>query len=667
MKRSYFPFFILGIGLFFTVLLTYYLSHQISEKDQLRFDAQTSQTRSTIENALDTYVTLLRASAGLMIASDEVTDQEFRTFVEKLDLRSRYPGVQGIGYSKKLESVDDLEGIFPTGEREEYHKIVFLEPADKRNLQAIGYDMFSEEVRREAMERARDTGLPAMTGKVTLVQEIDANIQAGFLIYVPVYDSDTIPLTVEARRELLRGFVYSPFRAGDFVNMILPQLENRLIEFAVFDSAEMNQEDLIYQTPSMAPLEHFYWTSRSQTIDLGGRQWHLLTVPSQHFIRTSERYVVPIIFFTGLLMSVGLFVLNFLQLRSQETKIEILEGITDGFISLNRKWKVTYVNQRGAAIFEKEPRDLLNNNFWNQIPSTIITECAHECKKAMIDRTARKIEAYFSQRNEWYVIRMYPSHHGLSLFFQDITTQKKLEDRKDEFISIASHELKTPLTSIRGFVQLVANKLQKDDLQPIPGYIDRIIVYIDRLNSLISELLDVSKIKAGKLELHLEQFPLRELVVEATESMQHLLHTHRLLIKGSMNETIIGDKQRLGQVLTNLLSNAVKYSPYGEKVEIHIVKQSTAFVIKVKDYGIGIKKSDQKKIFNRFYRSAKTPEEVTGLGIGLYVASEIVKYHGGHLSVSSIPGKGSTFSFTIPRHAKRKRTKKLRAQTEKLG
>lgn len=660
LERSYFPYLLLVVSLFITVALTYYIAQQISEIDQLRFDAQSDHTINTVENAFETSITILRAGSGLISASEIVTEREFRAFAEKLQLRENYPGIQGIVYAIWVTDESQREDLYPTGDRSDYTKVIHLQPLDLRNQEAIGFDMYAEPVRHEAMERALETGQTAMSGKVKLVQEIDQDVQAGFLMYVPVYEGGVVPESPEERRASIQGFVYSPFRADDFFNTLRSRVGTGLVDFAIYDRS-ISEENLLYTSAERNVPDDLLTLYTKQTpLVIGGHDLIIVTFSTPFFNRTSEQFVVPIVFFGGLVLSFILFLLNYMQLRSQESKIEILEGITDGFISVNRKWKVKYVNQRGAAIFSTSPEELLNKPFWEKAPADIRSECAKECVKTMSDRKSRRIEMFFPSRNEWYLIRIYPSHHGLSLFFQDITDRKRMEDRKDEFISIASHELKTPITSIRGFVQLASQKLEKNELEPIPGYIDRILVYIDRLNSLISDLLDVSKIKARKLELHLEKFKLNDLVYDGTESIQHLMKKHRLVIRGALHEEVVGDRQRLGQVLTNLLSNAIKYSPLGEKIEIDVKKQSRNFLISVRDYGIGIEKYDQAKIFNRFFRSNRTPEEVTGLGIGLYVASEIVKYHGGKLTVKSTPGKGSIFQFTIPRRAKRKRRRNTR-------
>jgi len=233
-SRSWIPYAVLGGALIVTFLAALYVHHTAQAKDRARFESSVVQISTTLDNRMDTYVALLRASTGLFAASHAVEQDEFRRFVKQLDLPRHYPGVQGIGFSVRVRPDERNQlvemmrrgdnaifKIWPEGDRAEYHAIVYLEPADRRNQAAIGYNMFTDPIRRAAMERARDLGLPVASGRVTLVQEIEEPKHAGFLIYAPVYRNGAKTDTVEDRRATLIGFVYSPFRAADLLTNIL--------------------------------------------------------------------------------------------------------------------------------------------------------------------------------------------------------------------------------------------------------------------------------------------------------------------------------------------------------------------------------------------------------------------------------------------------------------
>jgi len=233
---------------------------------------------------------------------------------------------------------------------------------------------------------------------------------------------------------------------------------------------------------------------------------------------------------------------------------------------------------------------------------------------------------------------------------RDVTVSKELELRKDNFISMASHELKTPITTLKGMTQLLKKRMIKQGIQEPIELLARMEVQIDRLTRLINELLDVSKIQAGQLDYREEPVDIDALVKETIETLQPAHPQHTLTLMGTSHATVRGDKDHLEQVLINLITNAIKYSPEADKVDISVAASSDAVQIDVRDYGAGIPKAAQEKIFDRFYRVQDEKNRgVLGLGMGLHIASEIVKRHKGKLTVASEEGKGSTFSVLLPR------------------
>jgi PAS domain S-box-containing protein len=233
-------------------------------------------------------------------------------------------------------------------------------------------------------------------------------------------------------------------------------------------------------------------------------------------------------------------------------------------------------------------------------------------------------------------------------FILDITEQKKLEQRKDEFISIASHELKTPITSIKALSQILIKKYQNSGDEKLLSYLGRMNSELERLKHLVASLLDVSVIQSGEIEYQPEVIVLQDLVNETVENMQLTTESHRIEKEGQTSARIIGDRYRLTQVLINLISNAIKYSPTEKKVLIKIYEEDKNAIIAVHDYGIGIPEDQQRQIFHRFYRANTSPQYVFGLGLGLYIASQIVRRHKGQLRVKSKYGEGSTFSLSLP-------------------
>jgi PAS domain S-box-containing protein len=239
-------------------------------------------------------------------------------------------------------------------------------------------------------------------------------------------------------------------------------------------------------------------------------------------------------------------------------------------------------------------------------------------------------------------------------FVIDITDQKLAEKLKDEFISIASHELRTPVTGIRAYVDILLQNYHESAELPAPDLLKNMKRLTDRLTDLIRNLLDVSKIREGQMQLNKTWIDLNGLIVALTEDMRRATPGHQLghqlileLQQGGL--FVMADKERISQVLTNLLSNAVKYSPDADKVILSSAREGRMIRIDVRDFGIGLSPEDQKKVFQRFYRTLDTGNRsFPGMGLGLYIAAGIVSQHHGEIRVDSTPGSGSVFTVLLP-------------------
>jgi PAS domain S-box-containing protein len=232
---------------------------------------------------------------------------------------------------------------------------------------------------------------------------------------------------------------------------------------------------------------------------------------------------------------------------------------------------------------------------------------------------------------------------------RDMTEMKELERKKDEFISMASHELKTPLTSIKVFTEIIRRSPRVKYLPQETSQLKKVHQQINKLEKLISDLLDVSRIQAGKLKLRPKKIKLNKLISEIIEVYELSYKNFEFEFEQFSDPVIFADKDRIGQVINNLIQNAIKYSPNSKKIHIktRVIKQNA--VITIKDFGIGIDKKYFDKIFNRFYRVYDNKESTyPGMGMGLYIASEIIKMHKGRMHVESQKNKGSEFSIYLP-------------------
>jgi PAS domain S-box-containing protein len=255
-----------------------------------RVDDEAANLESKIDARVAAYLALLRGTAGFFGGDGWISHDRFRRYFQQIEVDQNYPGVQGVGVSLRLEpdGVPDLVRrvrrdewpafrVWPEGDRPVYHTILYLEPEDKRNLAAIGYDMHTDPTRRAAMDRARDSGNAAVTGKVTLVQEIDRAKQPGFLIYFPFYAGGARPATVEDRRRELAGFAYAAFRAGDFMNALVEPAGIHNISVSLYDSAREFAPELIFTMDAAAAGANGRMTvAQTRTIRVFDRRWTLV-------------------------------------------------------------------------------------------------------------------------------------------------------------------------------------------------------------------------------------------------------------------------------------------------------------------------------------------------------------------------------------------------------
>lgn len=324
--RTWMPYVVLAITLALTIIGTAYVVRTNDARDALRFQAAADETQQLIEIRLNTYVELLRAGAALFAASDNLTGDEFRAFVRGLRVHERYPGIQAIGFAvrtgpARLRAVEsqlaaithETARVWPPGPRDEYVVTLLLEPLDQANRQALGYDMATDPVRRAVMKRARDTGKPAASGKVTLLPGDDGD-EPGFVIVMPVYGRDASTGSVEERRRALIGYVFSPYRVDDLLNGILAGGTTEPLELAVYDGPTPDAAARLYASWPHDPLAD---GSRQVThrFDVAGQPWTVAFAPAPNFSH-SFAWLAPVALIAGTLLSLGVFGVTLVQLRA---------------------------------------------------------------------------------------------------------------------------------------------------------------------------------------------------------------------------------------------------------------------------------------------------------------------------------------------------------------
>lgn len=312
-----------------------------------------------------------------------------------------------------------------------------------------------------------------------------------------------------------------------------------------------------------------------------------------------------------------------------------------------------YVNENVANDFGFEASEIVDYGWKKFVHPDDLSRCLDAWQSCLTSGEAYQAEfrlLFHDGTYKWHLARALPfiEDGQIKIWMgtnTDIEMQKDNERRKDEFLSIASHELKTPLTSIKAFNQLMK---RTTDESRLTGFVQKSSDHILRLEKLISDLLDVSKINAGKLNYSMSPFSFSKMLRDSIESVQHMTSSHEIILESVADLAYTGDQFRLEQVMNNILTNAVKYSPDGRKIIVNSSIDQGNIVVSVQDFGIGIARADLDRLFDRYYRVDNTAMRFEGLGLGLFISSEILKRHKGSFWIESEMGKGSVFYFMLP-------------------
>jgi len=351
------------------------------------------------------------------------------------------------------------------------------------------------------------------------------------------------------------------------------------------------------------------------------------------------------------------------NIRDSEKKYRFLADAMPQIVWIGEKdGRLSYFNQATMDYSGKNYNEFVSANGWIDIVHP-------EEQQANIDLWTECVQPFFfehrfrNKNNEyrWFLSRAFPEIDeagevkkwvGTST---DIDDMKKQERQKNDFIKMANHELKTPVTTIKGYVQLLKKMRGDSDDKFLTNSLNTIENQVNKLNLLIGDLLDISRMESGILPLKKTEFSLVGLVTETIEDIKASEQSHQINfeLKHPSDIEVCADKDRITQVLNNLLTNAIKYSPQTKKVNVELFAEADSAVVSVEDFGIGMDECELNKIFERFYRvSGEDEETFPGFGIGLFIVKDILERHEGKIWVKSIKEKGSKFYFSLPLNKK---------------
>lgn len=683
---------------------------------QDQFDFQKREVSLRIEQRLVAYKHVLLGTRGLFSASESIEREEFHDYVSNLQLAKHYPGIQGVGFSlivlpqEKAGLVEAIRRqgfpeytLRPEGERHLYTAIVYLEPFTDRNLRAFGYDMYSEPVRRVAMAAARDLDAPTISGKVTLVQEVGQQVQAGFLMYVPVYRNGQPNDTLAERRASIVGWVYAPFRMNDLMQGILGEQVDS-IHLEIFDGKSATPQTLTYNNragesdlPRVGPPIF----QATQPIEIFGHTWTIRFASLPSFEAGIDTERVTVIRLSGLLISVLLAALVRLLSNARERAVSLasiaiersvdaekLRGSEARFRNLFDKnssvmllidpdsGQIVDANSAAAAYYGYPKAQLIGMPISdiNTLPPEQIAEerqrAVHEERNyfhfphRLASGELRQVEVHSTPIQSDGRVLLFSIVHDITerklavdqLRGLNETLEARIEERTrqlqksnqelEQFAYIASHDLQEPLRMVVGYVQLLEKRLAGSldaDTREFMGYA---VDGAKRMQTLIGDILAYSRVRT-------QGQPLAP--VDSGAALQEALNRQALKIAETGAKidwqslpVVMADHAQLVQLFQNLIANAIKFcKDRAPRVRVEAVHEAKWWRFSVTDNGIGIAPEYRQQLFVIFKR-LHTQREYPGTGIGLAVCKRIIERHGGEIGIDSAPEGGAMFWFTLP-------------------
>lgn len=667
-------------------------------------------TQDLLVDRYNKYEEALRGGLGLFYASDHVKREEWRLYVSALDVEQTLPGINGIGYidyvpasdlpdyleRTRADNAPDFKN-HPDTSHDDKFIIKYIEPV-ANNVEAVGLDIGFEDNRREAAEAARDTGKPQLTRKIMLVQ--DHKQQAGFLLLLPHYEGRAIPATIEERREKLLGWVYAPFIGPNFFKGV-NDINSDQLYLRVYDGHQRDPEQLIYSSAGYdghhdqhLQGDHEHYNSITK-LEIAGRVWTLEWHISDLYAPPGSPALGLAILIFGLAFAALLYFTlrrllhskKLIRAKVRERTCELQEAeaavrealgfqdlvtnsIPDFVFVKDSEFRIVQGNEAFLSLYPEEQQKRI-------IGYTTVESYDEKEAEAFLAEDKKALREGYSEVEERLT---FPDGRERTLMTKkvrfenakgdkfilgigrDITEVKEAAGKVVEanrelqrsnqelerFAYIASHDLQEPLRKIAGFTERLekhfAEQLAEDE--KARTYMEFVTGGVDRMRDLIMGLLQYSRVTTA--EANIVKLDTNKIVEDALENLSESIKDSAAKVSYENLPEVYYDKVMLTQLFQNLISNAIKYRSE-QPPDIHITaeEQGDYWAFSVSDNGIGMEEQYLERIFEMFQRLHRK-EDIPGTGIGLSLCQKIVERYGGAIRVKSTPGKGSTFTFTVP-------------------
>lgn len=691
-------FFVTILIFLFSYLVFLLLNQNINNKIITNFTYISENFISEIEKDLDIFMDVALATGALFDSSDWVSRQEWSIFLKSQKITERYSSIKAINFIERVKSENKEDfiqkiksegfenfSIKPDLEKEEYLVVNYVEPF-VGNEEAFGFDLSSNVERMKTANISRDTAEFVFTPPVYLVQDETFVSYIGFL---PLYQNGKSINTIEERRQNLIGFSNVVFNI-DFIfkNVLKKNRQTQNIHFYVTDKGKEIFNSEQEGVTNGKKVENISYT---ENIEIGGRILEFKIVATEEFVNSFEvNYVPLVILILGFLLGISLFFISLFLFKNKIIAQETAKEMTDKFnisqikiLNQNKdlqKFKlavdnasdqivitdpegiVVYGNKavesttgysanealgKKAAVLWKVPMpDNFYKKMWQTIKEdkkTFKSEVKNKHKDGHLYDASISISPVLDEKNEviYFV--------GIE---RDITQEKEIDRAKSEFVSLASHQLKTPLSVIGWYTEMLlggdAGRITKKGKQ----FLEEIYKSNKRMVELVNSLLNISRLELGTFTVDNKKIDIIKYIKEILPEFEILTKDKKIKLHKKFHKDIPkikADTNLLNIILQNLLSNSVKYTQEKGKIKIIVSKDTENIIINVEDNGYGIPKRQQHKIFSKMFRADNViDKDTSGTGLGLYLVKKVLDAVGGIVSFESEENEGTTFTVKIP-------------------